>query len=180
MPVIWSIWLKFDGVKSVQVISPPITNQTAKNSIQLSRSPFLARVGLHTQPVSQGLIGLKSQSHFPWPVLQWRHPSKPVDQGHQCLHRRLGPGKRCLEGWRRVWHDADREILCKRAISVACHIYTWYKPGIYQGYTLHMTICRIWLDYTMKNIYGFVPYQSRTLIAKGYTWYIRQMVIWRV
>ena len=24
----------------------------------------------------------------------------------------------------------------------------------------------------MKNIYGFVPYQSRTLIAKGYTWYI--------
>ena len=142
MPVIWSIWLKFDGVKSVQVIAPPVTNQTAKNSIQLSRSPFLARVGLHTQPVSQGLIGLKSQSHFPWPVLQWRNPSKPVDQGHQCLHpsRRLG------------------EILCKGAISVACHIYTWYKPGIYQGYTRHMTICRIWLNYTVKNIYArYIP-----------------------
>ncbi len=52
MPVIWSIWLKFDSVKSVQVIAPPITNQTAKNSIQLSRSPFLARVAYATRQPS--------------------------------------------------------------------------------------------------------------------------------
>ena len=51
-------------------------------------------------------------------------------------------------------------------------VYTWNIPRIYRYYTWHMTICRIWLDYTMKNIYGFVPYQSRTLIAKGYTWYM--------
>ena len=49
------IRLKFDRVKSVQVIAPPISNQTAKNSIQLSRSPILARAGPHTQLVSQVL-----------------------------------------------------------------------------------------------------------------------------
>ena len=47
------IRLKFHGVKSVQVIAPPITDQTGKNAVQLSRSPFLARVGPHTQLVSQ-------------------------------------------------------------------------------------------------------------------------------
>ena len=49
------IRLKFDGVKSVQVIAQPFTDQTATNSIQLSRSPFLARVRPHTQLVSQVL-----------------------------------------------------------------------------------------------------------------------------
>ncbi len=51
-------------------------------------------------------------------------------------------------------------------------VYTCDIPRIYRYYTRHMTICHIWLDYTVKNIYGFVLYQSRTLIAKGYTWYI--------
>ncbi len=49
------IRLKFDGVKSVQVIALPITDQTAKNSIQLSRSPSITRVGQHTRLVSQVL-----------------------------------------------------------------------------------------------------------------------------
>ena len=38
------IRLKFHGVKSVQVIAPPITNQIAKNSIQLSRRPESGRI----------------------------------------------------------------------------------------------------------------------------------------
>jgi hypothetical protein len=49
------IRLKFDGAKRVQVIASPISNQKAKNSIQLSRSPILARVWPHTQLVSQVL-----------------------------------------------------------------------------------------------------------------------------
>ena len=48
------IRFKLDRVKSVQVIAPPIRNQTAsRNSIQLSRTPIFARVWQHTQLVSQ-------------------------------------------------------------------------------------------------------------------------------
>ena len=50
------IRFKFDSVKSVQVIAPPIRHQTAsKNSVQLSRTPIFARGRLHTQLVSQVL-----------------------------------------------------------------------------------------------------------------------------
>ena len=50
------IRLKFDCVKSVQLISAPIRHQTArKNSVQLSRSPFIAIGRLHTQLLGEVL-----------------------------------------------------------------------------------------------------------------------------
>ena len=45
----------------------------------------------------------------------------------------------------------------------------------FQNYTWHMTIYVISPDYTLKKLYGFVPYQSRTLLAMSYTkhvWYM--------
>ena len=50
------IRFKFDCVKSVQVVAPPIRHQTAsKNSVQLSRAPFIAIGRSHTQLVSEVL-----------------------------------------------------------------------------------------------------------------------------
>ena len=50
------IRFKFDCVKSVQVIAPPIRHQTAsENLVQLSRTPIFARGRTHTQLVSQVL-----------------------------------------------------------------------------------------------------------------------------
>jgi hypothetical protein len=50
------IRVKFDCVKSVQVIAPPIRHQTAsENLVQLSRTPIFARGRTHTQLVSQVL-----------------------------------------------------------------------------------------------------------------------------
>ena len=50
------IRLKFDCVESVQLISAPIRHQTArKNSVQLSRSPFIAIGRLHTQLLGEVL-----------------------------------------------------------------------------------------------------------------------------
>ena len=53
-----------------------------------------------------------------------------------------------------------------------CHItvislsYTFkgYMHGIYLVYTWYMTIYVVTQVYTSKKLYGFVPYQSRTLL----------------
>ena len=68
------IRFKIDNVKSVQVIAPPIRNQTAKNSIQLSITPIFARVGAHTQLVSQDLGDPLCQ-------LDWKKLQLQVEKG---------------------------------------------------------------------------------------------------
>jgi len=102
----------------------------------------------------------------------------PSSRTRGCLHCRLDLGEGCPVACSRlrVWYNADHEILQEgnleklptRSRSHAWHIYTRYIPSIYLVYTWHMTIYVVTLEYTSKKLYGFVLYQSRTLIDMWY------------
>ena len=104
------------------------------------------------------------------------HPSSRTGG---CLHCRLDLGEGCPVGWSRprVWQNADHEILQEESLeklstlsrSHKWHVYTQNIHGIYLVYTWYMTIYVVTQGYTSKKLYGFVPYQSRTLLAMEYT-----------
>ena len=107
------------------------------------------------------------------------HPITPVDQVYPSLSASsFGSGPEVSRGLRSPAgmlkccprNPAERRLKMLSTLSKPdkWHVYTKYIHGIYQVYTWHMTIYVVTQEYTSKKLYGFVLYQSRTLIDMWY------------
>ena len=176
------IWQRqFDLVNScwVRYSDPPLITPPIPSTIMIS-STFT----LTTLLVSLIALALKSLFSNDGGIGGWWRRAAlylpPSSRTRGCLHRRLDLGEGCPVGWSllRVRQNADHEILQEENLEKLStlslphtwhDVYTRYIPDIYLVYTWYMTIYVVTQVYTSKKLYGFVPYQSRTLIDVWYS-----------
>ena len=87
-----------------------------------------------------------------------------------CLPLRLGQQTQFAPEKYFSWNVMGIYLWYSKFILGISLSYTFkrYIHGIYLVYTWHMTMYVVTQGYTSKKLYGFVPYQSRTLLDMWY------------